>query len=253
MTGALQLPPAFRLVAFDSLDSTNREAARLAARGGAHGTIVWAREQTAGRGRRGRHWSSPRGNLYCSLLLRPDRPARAAAQLGFAAGLALAEALERHLPEGVSLALKWPNDVLIDGRKAAGILLEGSAPAAGRLDWLVLGVGVNLTSFPEDADYPATSLAAAGAGTTPPAEVLERFAAAFLGWSERWHTDGFASLRLAWLGRASGVGGPATVRLEGETVAGRFAGLDESGALVLELDDGSRRSVSVGDVFSLAA
>jgi len=242
------LPPFFRPVALDEVDSTNEEARRRAAAGAPEGTLVWAARQSAGRGRRGRNWESPPGNLYLSLLLRPACAPAAAAQLGFVAGLALVEAIDPLLPEMARPAqVKWPNDVLVRRAKLAGILLE-AAGAGGRLDFLILGLGVNVTSSPPDTPYPATSLAAEGAHTEA-GEVLAAFAGQFLPWRRRWLQEGFEPVRRAWLARACGLGEPIAVHLERETVTGRFAALDDGGAIAVELPGGRRRIVAAGDVF----
>ena len=141
MKAAPLLPPFYRLLGFAELDSTNEEAKRQATAGAPEGALVWARAQSAGRGRRGRRWVSEPGNLYLSILLRPSFPPATAAQLGFAAALAVGEAAAAALPAGADVAYKWPNDVLISGRKASGILLESQAAGEGRLDWLVVGIG----------------------------------------------------------------------------------------------------------------
>jgi len=167
----ISLPAGWSLIALDSVESTNDEAKRRAERGAADGTVVCARAQTAGRGRRGRRWSSPEGNLYVSIILRTDKPPAEAAQLSLATGLALAEALEGLLPEGVTVRCKWPNDVLVDGCKIAGILLESSG--AARVDWIVVGCGVNVVSHPDLAAYPATDLSAAGCDGVTVERVLE--------------------------------------------------------------------------------
>lgn len=242
------LPAFFRLERFDELDSTNEELKRRAAAGAAAGTLVWARSQSAGRGRRGRRWTSPPGNLYMSILLRPECGAGAAAQLGFAAALAVGEAVAPLLPASAGLAYKWPNDVLVGGRKISGILLESQAAGEGRLDWVVVGIGVNLASFPETSDYPATSLVAAGARPVSLEALLKAVAGRFLVWYERWLAEGFAPLRRAWLARAYGVGERIRVRLADGESTGRFAGLDEEGALLLE-DGPTRRRIAAGDVF----
>ena len=124
-------------------------------------------EQTAGRGRRGRRWSSPPGNLYASLILRPDAAPDRAAQLGFVAALAVADALRELAPELGEPACKWPNDILVGGHKIAGILLESEMGEGQNLAFLIVGVGINLVSAPPDAEYPATSIA--GEGRPPPA------------------------------------------------------------------------------------
>jgi len=246
-----RLPSFYRLVALDSIDSTNEEARRrIAAAPGElpEGTLIWAAEQTAGRGRRGRSWSSPRGNLYLSLVLRPTCAPATAAQLGFVAAVALSETLAALLPGPDRVRLKWPNDVLVDGAKVSGILLEAASAAAGRLDALILGVGVNLASRPESGLYKTISVREAGAATDP-VELLERFAGCFVAWYDIWRREGFAPLRAAWLDRAAGLGQTIEVRLDHETLVGRFATLDESGALALDLPDDGRRLVAAGDVF----
>ncbi|HEY0521750.1 MAG TPA: biotin--[acetyl-CoA-carboxylase] ligase, partial [Stellaceae bacterium] len=125
-----RLPPSFRLLSYDRLGSTNDEAKRLARDdGAAHGTVVWALEQTQGHGRTGRVWASPPGNLYCSTVLRPDCPAARAAEIGFVAALAVGDALTPLLPGSARLGYKWPNDVLVGGRKVSGILAEAQGRA----------------------------------------------------------------------------------------------------------------------------
>jgi len=244
------LPAGYRLARFDSLDSTNEEARRLADKGAGDGYVVWARRQTAGRGRQGRSWQSPEGNLYFSIIVRPKMPARDAAQFSFVSALALGGALSGLLPETVELRYKWPNDLLLDGRKAAGILLESSGGIGGALDWLVIGVGLNVAECPAIKDgYPATSLRQAGAGDIEVEGLLMRFLAGFAEWRARWQNEGLAVVRAAWLERAARLGEEIIVRLPGAELKGRFEGLDESGALMLDMADGSRRKVSAGDVF----
>lgn len=248
----LPLPPPFRLVHYDTIGSTNDEAKRLAREGAAGGTIVTAAAQTAGRGRRGREWVSPPGNLYASLVWRPECPLAEAAQLGFVAALALAEALDAVSPMRLALRLKWPNDLLLGGRKLAGILLESETIGGTLADFVVIGIGVNLTFAPEGVETLATSLAAAGVPGITPEAVLLRLAERIAAWAGRWRRDKFAPVRQAWLARAVGVGEPVRVRLERTTLHGRFADLDESGALLLDQESGTRR-IAAGDVFPAAA
>jgi BirA family transcriptional regulator, biotin operon repressor / biotin---[acetyl-CoA-carboxylase] ligase len=244
-----ELPAFYRLVPHEQIDSTNEEAKRLAASGAAAGTLVWAGEQLAGRGRRGRGWSSPPGNLYFSLLLRPACPPAEACQLNFVAAVALAEAVSAMLPAGAEVALKWPNDVLVRGAKVSGILLEASAALDRSIDWLVIGVGVNIASHPADTPYPATSLRSEGAPDATPAGVLQALAQRFLAWYETWRAQGFPPVRARWLASARGIGEPIEVRLERETLQGRFGDLDESGALMLDMGNGARRQITTGDLF----
>ncbi|HEY3912645.1 MAG TPA: biotin--[acetyl-CoA-carboxylase] ligase [Stellaceae bacterium] len=254
MTRPPVLPPSYHLVCCDAIGSTNDEAKRLARAGAPERTVVWALEQTAGRGRRGRRWASPRGNLYASLVLRPDCSPESAARLGFAAALAIGDALASLVPGLAGLACKWPNDVLLGGRKIAGILLEseiGPASTVGNgetVAFVVVGIGINLAAAPADAEFPATSLAAEGYPPPEPAAALEPLLRCFDVWERRWREEGFASVRAAWLARAAARGQPIEVRLENRTLRGRFADLDHRGALVLETPDGPRL-IAAGDVF----
>jgi BirA family biotin operon repressor/biotin-[acetyl-CoA-carboxylase] ligase len=247
VSAAPKLPPGYTLVVLDEVDSSNDEARRRAEAGAPPGTLIWARSQRRGRGRLGRPWSSPPGNLYCSLLLRPDLPMAEAAKLSFVAGLAVGEALSELLPEGAPVGHKWPNDVLVGGRKVAGILLE-SMTLGERLASLVIGVGVNVESHPEGLAYAVTSLKREGSAATPGA-VLEAYLRCFDRWLGRWRDQGFAPVRQSWLARAEGLGGPIEVRFGDQTLCGAFADLDHSGALIIREPDGGRRAISAGEVF----
>jgi BirA family transcriptional regulator, biotin operon repressor / biotin---[acetyl-CoA-carboxylase] ligase len=244
--GLPELPSWFSLVALERVDSTNEEALHRAHAGAPEGTLIWAREQSRGRGRRGRSWASPRGNLYASLLLRPGIGAQEASQIGFVVAVAVAEVLRPTIPAARRLQCKWPNDLLIDGAKLAGILPEAEVRGA-MAEVVVVGIGVNVESFPEQLSYPATSLLAAGAGIGV-AELLERLAPRLQAWYQRWGEEGFAPVRRRWLEFAARVGEPIRVRLEHELLDGRFAGLDANGALDIELPGGARRLVRAGDV-----
>lgn len=248
MTATPSLPQAYRLLSYERLASTNDEAKRLAREGAEEGTVVWAREQTAGRGRRGRQWIGIPGNLFVSFILRPDCPPAAAAQLGFVGALALGDAVAAIAPSGTGLRCKWPNDVLLNGKKLAGILLESETRASDSLDWLVVGIGVNVVGHPEPGDYPTTSLHAEGCATVDSGMMMEILARHFLVWCDRWREGGFAPIRAAWLDRAIGIGDAITVRLDRERFEGRFVGLDADGALSLETASGARR-IAAGDIF----
>lgn len=251
MSAAPRLPEAYRLLSYDRLASTNDEAKRLARGGAEAGTVIWAREQHAGHGRRGRPWIGLAGNLFVSFILRPDCPPTQGSQLGFVAALALGEAVGASAPNGAELSCKWPNDVLLNGRKFAGILLESEARASDTLDWLILGVGVNVVQHPAVADYPTTSLRDEGCRIAEAGAMLEAFARCFSVWYERWRDEGFAPISAAWLRRATGIGGPVTVRLDHEVIEGLFLGLEPDGALALQTTAGPRR-VAAGDVFPVS-
>lgn len=209
---------------------------------------IWTAVQTAGRGRRGREWVAREGNFSATLLMRPDCDAGKGAELSFVAALALSDVLQAFSPVR-QVELKWPNDVLFDDKKIAGILLESTASAGGKLDWLSIGCGVNLTFYPEDMPYPAISLEAAGIAPPTSLEFLERLAAAFAKRYRNWIDEGFPSVRAAWLDRAKGQGELIEARLGRETVTGTFTDLDETGALVIEQGDGSIRKITAGEVF----
>lgn len=239
------LPPGWRLDARDSVGSTNDEARALAAAGAPHGTIVSARRQDAARGRRGRAWSAPEGNLYCSAILRPQVPFNRAGELTFVVGVAVADAVASF---GLEPKLKWPNDVQIAGDKMCGILLEAAIAPGRSVDWIVAGIGVNVAHHPQLADYNATSLHAAGARDATVEALLERLVAALDRRLAEWRAGGFDATRAAWLARAVGLGARIKVRLETETLEGVFEQIDSSGALILRTDTG-RHSITAGDVF----
>jgi BirA family transcriptional regulator, biotin operon repressor / biotin---[acetyl-CoA-carboxylase] ligase len=250
VTASPRLPEGWVEHAFDQVASTNDLAREMALAGAASGQVVVANEQTRGRGRYGRAWASPPGNLYASVMLRPGCAAADAPQLSLLAGLALAEALEQLGPPGLGVTLKWPNDVLLGDAKVAGILLESAAAPDGRAAWVIVGTGVNLVWCPDDVPYPATTLAREGfAATLTPAHLLAAYLTALDGWLARWREQGFPAVREAWRGRSFGLGTLVRLRLEHEEVAGRFVGLGAGGALLLELADGRRREITTGDVF----
>jgi BirA family biotin operon repressor/biotin-[acetyl-CoA-carboxylase] ligase len=251
MSGAPSLPDGFHLHSFDAVGSTNDEAKALARAGAPEGALVWAREQKSGRGRRGRVWQSPPGNLYLSLVMRPEGPPSDAAQLGFVAALGMGDGLAALCGPALRPRYKWPNDLLAGGKKLAGILLESETATLDRVDFVVIGAGVNIKSAPRDVEFPATSLAAEGIAGVTPRALLEAFVRHFDRWARRWRAEGFAPVRAAWLGSAGGLGERIRVRLERQTLEGRFLDLDEAGALVLDAAGGSRR-ITAGEVFPAA-
>lgn len=234
-------PPGVGLVRLEETDSTNAEVRRRAEAGETGPCWITAARQRAGRGRRGRVWETGAGNLAATLLLHPKASPATAAQLSFAAALAAAETVLHFAPHA-TVTLKWPNDVLADQKKLAGILLEAGD------GWLAIGIGLNLASHPEGAEYPATSLAVLGVTPPSPEAALAVLAARFAAWLERWEKDGFAPLRTAWLARAEGLHLPVRVRLPHEERHGAFEGIDAAGALLLR-EPGGLRAVAAGEVF----
>ena len=223
--------------------STNADMLMLAGSGAGEGLWLRAERQTGGRGRQGRAWSSPEGNLYASTLvrLRPHDPQ--AATLALVAAVALEEVVSAYLPRNGAVAIKWPNDLLLDGAKLSGILLERADDA------VVIGIGVNLAHHPTDVERPATSLTAHGAAPDP-TDFLETLADAFERWLGIWRVEGLAPVRARWLDRAHPVGTALTARvLDGTAFDGLFQGLDNEGALILRLADGATRVIHAADVF----
>jgi BirA family biotin operon repressor/biotin-[acetyl-CoA-carboxylase] ligase len=172
-----------------------------------------------------------------------------AAQLSLVAGLALGEALVGLGPPDLDLQLKWPNDVLINGAKTAGILIEGASDAAGRAAWVIVGSGVNLISCPQGTPYPATCLAREGFAALTPLAVLEAYLAELDHWLDRWHGAGFGAVRRAWLARGFGLGSEIHLRLDRDEFKGRFLDLTDTGSLLLEQAGGRRREIAAGEVF----
>jgi len=238
-------------VILDETDSTNAEARRRAEAGATGPLWIMARRQTAARGRQGRAWAAPAGNLSATLLTPcTGGPARAVRLLAPVAGLAAADLAAAHLPPG-RVALKWPNDVLAGGRKLAGILIESVGPPA--TPFYAVGIGMNLAHHPapEETRLPATSIAAeigAEIGAAPdPEAALTRLAAAFAAWAALGQRD-HGALVAAWRGRLAGIGRPIEARLGTTSVRGIFDTVDANGRLVLRTPSGLQ-TISAADVF----
>jgi BirA family biotin operon repressor/biotin-[acetyl-CoA-carboxylase] ligase len=241
-------PAGYGLREFDTIDSTNEEARRMAQAGERGPLWITAGEQTAGRGRRGRAWVSPRGNLSATLLISPGRPASDCAQLSFAAALAASDAVSA-FARNADVRVKWPNDVLANGAKIAGILLESASSGGADPSWLVIGVGINLAVHPGDTEFPATSLPALGVTPPQPGDGLLHLAASFAKWYDVWRADGFAPIRDAWLARAAGLGTRIRARLQNGECVGMFEGIDMGGALLLRETHDRVRTIAAGEVF----
>lgn len=238
-------PQGYGLRRYEEIDSTNEEARRLIAAGETGPVWLTASRQTAGRGRRGRAWESAGGNLAATLLLRPAGQQAQWAELSFAAAIATAD-MAAALAPGARIALKWPNDVLADSKKLAGILLEtGNGPKPA----LAIGIGVNLAHHPEGTEFPATSLAALGSKPPSAQDALGLLATGFARWYEVWRADGFAPVRDAWLARAAGLGTRIRARLATEERSGMFEGIDDRGALLLNEGLGRTSVLPAADIF----
>jgi len=223
--------------------STNADMAALAGRGEPEGSWLRADVQTGGRGRQGRPWVSPAGNLYASTLVRLQPGDPPPATLALVAAVALEELAGAYV-DPARLAIKWPNDLLGDGLKLSGMLLEGTGSA------VVVGFGVNLSFRPELDDREVTSLAALGAAPIDPDLFAADLAEGFARWLGRWRHFGLAPIRARWLKRAHPIGTALAARQgDGSTIEGLFDGLDDSGALRLRLADGTMRIIHAADIF----
>lgn len=232
-------------------DSTNAEAARLAPSLTAPAWIL-ALHQSAARGRRGRPWVSLPGNFAATYVTRPTETLDTVALRSFVAALALFDTLAAATGEVDELSLKWPNDVLLQGRKVAGILLETSGQG-GRIDYLTVGIGVNLAAAPDQAQIeagavPPISLAEAIGDTISPEVFLDLLAPAYANWDERFTNDGFTAVRAAWLSHAARLGQVVVARTGTEDITGTFETIDETGNLILTTPKG-RRAIPAAEVF----
>ncbi|MEM6355526.1 MAG: biotin--[acetyl-CoA-carboxylase] ligase [Pseudomonadota bacterium] len=240
---------------FDEIDSTNAEAARRAPGGDPTSFWVLADAQTAARARRGRSWSSLEGNLFASYLCRPRMTPERAALSTFAASLAVLDTASALLGGQMErITLKWPNDVLIDGRKVAGILLESAAGRGREVAWLVIGFGINIATSPPAGEIRPggavpTSIVEAGGSPLLPKDVLALLGPALGGWMRRIEEDGFEAIRKIWLSRAARRGEVIGAGLASERLEGVFVDVDATGALVLRTRDGSLRQISAADIY----
>jgi BirA family biotin operon repressor/biotin-[acetyl-CoA-carboxylase] ligase len=258
--GSRAVSRGYRLNGFDSVGSTSTEAAKAAQAGDSGDVWFCALQQTAGRGRRGRPWQSPHGNLAASLLVVPDVDPAIAATLGFVAGVSLNQALAGIVPAAMlktgidgadtangRIALKWPNDVLADGAKLAGILLEAHKRPDGAMA-IVVGIGVNVVEAPEGLPYPATSLRALGLDTSAET-VFGALSDAWVDAVELWDRGrGITDVLELWRRSAAGIGAEVAVNRDGDIVRGIFETIDEGGRLIVRANDNSRIAITAGDV-----
>lgn len=244
---------AYRLESFETIGSTNAVALERAAAGDSGKLWLVSKKQESGRGRRGRAWSTQEGNLASTLLLIDQFDIKTAATLGFVAGLSLGDALEAVFaafgPASMpKIGLKWPNDVLINGAKLSGILLEMTVLLQDRFA-VAIGIGTNVVSFPDDLPYPATSLNALGSRAD--AETL------FTALSDAWAVNyriwnggrGLDDIRKRWLERAHGLGENVAIKVQDRIIEGRFETIDEACRFVIRDDEGARVAITAGDVY----
>jgi len=245
----------FHLLSYDSLDSTNEEARRLAEGGASHGAVIWAKKQTDGRGRQGREWVSNEGNLFVSILLSPDCDLVAAAQLSFVAGISVLDTLQPIIDDAGALTCKWPNDIMLNDRKLGGILLESFRTVSNEpghnktTQWVTVGIGLNIDSCPDNTDIPAAFLKEAGVEIVSAKIVLSRFVHHFIQRYDQWANKGFSTIRRDWLKHAWRLGEEIQVRAGNQKVTGLFDGIDPQGQLLLKDKSRKKLTLSAGDVF----
>ncbi len=237
---------AWNIHTYTQLPSTQDYVRELAEEGLPEGTVVQAMTQTKGRGRQGRNWISPLGNLYMSFILQPNCTPAVAGQISFVAALAVSAAIDEVIAPGYKKTLKWPNDILIDGKKCAGILIESILDKKNQLRALAVGIGVNILSTPEHA----IGLQQVGKGDQIPIHPFRDLLLSHISaYYNHWKDKGFSDIRNHWLAQAHGRDGPVRVTLSDGVFEGIFKDLDKDGALVVTLPDGTERRVNAGDVF----
>lgn len=247
-----QLPPQYELVQLEQVDSVMQEAARRARDGAEEGTLVWALEQGDARTRRGYRWYSPPGNLYCSLILRPDFPNDRCGQLAYVATLSAGSALAGLLSPMTGLRYRWPTDLFINDLRAGQIMLAASGAHSDPYDWLTLGVMINIEQHPPNPEPEEfNSVHASGAADVTVAQVLEDFARYFLKWINRWAEDGFEPIGHQWQIRADGVGEDMELHIGDQCLRGSFVEVDKLGRLVIASPDQVEHRISINEYFAL--
>lgn len=251
MRNSTDWPVGYGRRVLKTVDSTNAEAARLARQLRGPEWIL-ALHQTNARGRRGRVWSNPKGNFAATLVLQPSESPETSALRSFVAALALFDAIVAVTGRAEGLALKWPNDVLLNGGKVAGILLESSGTGSS-LNHLSIGIGVNLLHAPDPVKLeagalrPVSLVSETGANVTPES-FLDALAPAYAAYETQFQSLGFAPIRTAWLDRATRLGEVITARTGREEITGTFQTVDELGQLVLSTPR-SVRAIPAADVY----
>lgn len=239
-----------KIVCLKEAGSTNTEAFRMAEAGAPEGTVVIAESQAAGKGRLGRQWISPSGvNLYMSVILRPMLPPYEAPQLTFLSAVAVARAI--NIETGLKPAIKWPNDLLLDGSKVAGLLNEMNSET-DRIGFLILGIGLNInmkmSQFPEDLRSPATSLAIALGHDLSRNQLTVRLLKVLDGLYTEFGKSGFGPIRQEWSDLCNAYGRQVSVEYGGSVLTGDFGGIDHDGAMLVLMQDGHTERILAGDV-----
>ena len=252
MQSKLQIPSVFDIVALDAVDTVLDEAIRRAESGADEGTLIWAQDQTGTRWRGSSGWLPGSGNLHCAIILRPDFSTAITPELNFVAAVSLGSAIASRLSPGVSLRYRWPNDIILNADKVAGVMLATSSQRNSHYEWAVLAAHVNIATYPQDQDIDAVSIIdAEGSTDIDPPSLLEDYAKHFLASINRWAETGLASILKSWQQRVDGVGERISIELNGDRVTGILESLGADGSAKIVADSGSSRQIRVGEYYNL--
>jgi BirA family biotin operon repressor/biotin-[acetyl-CoA-carboxylase] ligase len=243
----------FTIYDYSVVGSTNDEAKALLTKGAEEGTVVRAQRQTAGRGRRGRQWISEPGNLYCSLILHPKCPLSQASQLSFVMALAVGNTLIPYLSDPGLLSNKWPNDLLLQKQKVAGILIETESEDGQLAEACVVGIGLNLTVVPDHPAYPVTALKNHSALPLDHDVLFSELLVQIKNQYQVWQKEGFEPIREAWMERAHGLGQETTITVGKNQIHGQFIGLSPEGALLLKEENGFVHKLMSAEIMSASS
>ena len=247
-----RLPSLYELIELQSVDSAMKEARRRAENGAEEGTLIWAHEQTDARGRLGHTWHSPPGNLYCAIVLQPEFPTDQAIEINYIAALSIGTALGSMTSPMVTLRYCWPNDIILNGDKVAGIFIDAPTTVDNHWPWMIVGMSVNIATYPDNPNPGAVSIhEAQGNPDISVINVLEECSRQFLHWINRWAEQGFEPILKNWRQRANGINEYVSIALKDETVTGNFTSIESNGAIAVSLADHSIRHVSLGEFYNL--
>ncbi len=249
MSETFNPPSLYEAVVVERTDSARAHAERLASQGAEEGTIVWAKSQNEGLGRNRQQWFSGTNNLHLATILRPDDPYDVVCQLSLVATLCVATALAEQAEPMSELRYRWPNDVLLNRGKVAGITLSGQLRDDARVEWLVLGVNVNVWEQPGSLGFDSASMRGEGFEMHDRTRLAVSFCRQFLAWGDRWANEGFEVIRKAWQVRGTGDPLPHTITLANESKRGRFENIDHEGSLLLRPDTTRGEKIRLADFF----
>jgi len=251
LTSRPELPPAYEPVSWEGKTTVLAEAVDRARGGAPEGTLVWGTRPDQGEGRLGQHWEPPGEGLFCALVLEPDDPLPIAAQTALVALAAAGVAIAERVPPMTDLRFGWPNDLLLNGGKVAAVSLRDTETIEEGDPRLVLGINLNLTGAPDPGKTGSASLSGAPEAEMEARELLEAFARHFLAGINRWAEEGLDPVRRQWAQRSAGPGDELRITLPAETVTGRLVDWTREGGLIIGLDGGGNRTLSLAEAFGL--